>query len=110
MKIAVIVLSKKIDNALINTVKFDSPDSIPAPIIKSVEIIDGTPIAGKSMKLQVTASDPEGKRIYYQPYNDIFMDNNTFYYSHEKAGTDSILIWVKNEDNIWSLFRKEVTF
>lgn len=107
---AVISLSRKIDNAIINAPKFNDPKSISAPIIKSVEILEGAPIAGKYMKLQITASDPDGGKLYYKPYNKIFMDSNIFNFMHEKTGLDSILIWVKNEDNIWSLFRKEVTF
>ena len=106
---SVISLARKIDNALINSVKYDTSDSIPAPVIESVEIVEGKPIAGNTISIQINATDPLGKKLFYINSDNPF-GTSTFTYYVRKAGTKEFYFWVKNEDNFRILLRKEITF
>jgi len=106
---SIISLARKIDNALINSKKYDTPDSIPAPVIESVEIVEGKPIAGTEVSIQIKATDPLGKKLFYINADNPFGTSTYTYYVRE-AGTNEFYFWVKNEDNMRSLYRKEFTF
>ena len=79
---------------------------MPAPVIDSLELLNGPFEPDKYMDFEVTAHDPQGKNLIYRLYRNIWSLWNTKSLVHflddRYVPSGKMKIWVMNEDKIVS--------
>ena len=112
---AVLAVAKKVDQALINSRKVTTTDSLKNPVINSFEIISGSLVIGtnEDVKIEIKATDPMGENLIYRSYgNALLYEKPIFTLDPPFNGnmTKKSAFWVINESHYVSLAEKEFTF
>ena len=86
----------------------------PKPLYRSIDVPSEIK-TGKQVPIIVHPFDTKGKEIKFGMYNKNWNENpisrgnnNERIYKANKAGNDSFLIWVYNDDNVFSFEEKEI--
>jgi len=106
-------LARQIDASIISSAKVYHSNQIPAPTINSVEVLSEIPSNwGDIIKIQVNATDPNSKQLYFRVYASGFgivseTGSMLIYlfqsaYSFEDSTTAKVKYWVWNEDFVTS--------
>ena len=110
----VLTIAKKVDGLICSAPKVADAKLIPAPIIKSVQIIPGSLEEGKLIALEVDAIDPKGQRLRVRclgcPLSNTSETAIVKIPRSQIADSKKIKVWVMNEDYVVSSVEMELPF